>query len=191
MTLNSISPAYIELHYTSGGHPHTALWCVSLGAGFTPGVEPELVCKVGSPVAAGTKITELITLLQPFFHTTDTFNNYFVFSKPLPADPPVFIWSGTIGVAGSASAADTPCGEAVFSFKTPNAGGLKLYLMETIYANNLKDALPATTGTPERALTDYMTGGNAFVIARNNSFPLIPLFLTTKLNDHLRRKYLL
>jgi hypothetical protein len=132
-----------------------------------------------------------VAKLKTFFSSTSTYDSFYVFHKPSPSDPPVFIWSAALGIAGTNAGATTVANEAVFSFKTPQPGGLKVYLMETAFGNDLKAPQPATTGSDQRNFTDYMVGSTSWVIGRNGSPPLIPLFLTTKENDHLRRRYLL
>lgn len=191
MPSNGLPPAWVQLNYTSNGHQHRALLPCAISGAVIAGTEPEIVRKVGSPDLAGVVVGEYANIVKQAFNTGSTIDSYFVFSQPTPTSVPVFVWSDVLGIAGTSASALQPGGEMVVTFKTPHPGGLKIYLMETVFTFNIKQAQPIAGPSFQRDLTDYITGDDDWIIGRNGDFPLIPLFLTTKLNDHLRRKYLL
>lgn len=191
MTAHDLSPAYVQLNYTSNGHPHKALYPCTYDGSISPGSEPSVVKRVGAPEPVSDAVTALVTLLKPFLDTSSTFDNFYAFSKPTPTSPPVLVWTGTLNIAGTGSTAAIPAEEILFTFKTPTPGGLKLYLMEGIFLLNYQAPLPTTGSSPQAALNNYITGPDDWVIGRNGNFPLIGLKITTKMNDHLRRKYIL
>lgn len=191
MTSNSISPAYVQLNYTSNGHPHKALYPCSYDGSVSPGLEPDVTRRVGAAEPVSAAVAALVALLKPFMDTTATFDNFYAYSKPTPTSAPVLIWTGALAVAGTSGTAVVPAEEIMFTFKTPAPGGLKLYLMEATFALNYRAPLPTTGASPQAALNNYICGPNDWIIGRNGNFPLIGLNITTKMNDHLRRKYIL
>jgi hypothetical protein len=188
---NDLAPGWVQLNYVSNGHLHKAILPTSFSLTPTSGVEPTLNTRNGTGTLAGTCVTAYVGKLLAFFNTADLFTSYEVYHKPTPSSPPAFIWADNLNTAGTASTADTPANEGVFTFKTTTAGGLRLYLMENILGTNHKTPLPGTAGSPGALLTDYILGPSDWIIGRNNQFPMAGLWLTTKLNDSLRRKYLL
>lgn len=191
MARHDLGPGWIVLKYTSNAHAHKAILPCTFDGAPSPGLEPDLQKRVGGSIAATAAVSAYCNVAKVFLKTTDTFTAYEVYYKPTPTSATVFIYSATLSVAGTSGGARAACGESVITFKTPEAGGLKLYLMEGSWTENVKTPLPVATGDPVRDYTDYITGDDDWIVGRNNNFPLVPLFWTTKLNDHLRRKYLL
>lgn len=188
---SSIAPGYVQLDYTSAGHSHKALLPCAFDGVPTAGLDPDIVKKVGASISSTAAVAAYVAKIKPFFPAAASFDNFYVFYKPTPTDPPTLIYAAALGIAGTGAGSSTVANEAVFTFKTPRPGGLKIYMMETIYTNDLKFPLSIVGSDPENLLAAYMCGNDAWIIGRNNDFPLIPLNGTTKENDHLRRKYLL
>jgi hypothetical protein len=157
----------------------------------TAGVEPDIVAKGGGVTSASVRIIALVNVLAPLLKSTSTFDSYEAYYQPNPAVAPTFLWADSVGLTGSSGLAIQPATEYVFSFKTSAPGGLKLYVMEGVTGANQRFAAPFTVATPERDLNDFMTGSAAWVTGRNGLYPLVGLFATSKMNDHLRRKYIL
>jgi hypothetical protein len=191
MALNSLSPAWIQLNYTSNGHQHRAILPCKPNGGWVAGFEPSLQKKDTTDIDATAAVAAYWNVAKPFFNTSSTLDSYYAYSRPTPSDPPEFIYTAPIGLAGTSAFATVPGVETVISFKTSLLGGLKLYLMEAVLAANIKTPLPTPLDAATLAFTDYVIGDDGWITGRNNQFPLAPLFLTTKLNDYYRRKYLL
>lgn len=191
MTSNSISPAYVQLNYTSNGHPHKALYPCAYDGSVSPGLEPDVTRRTGAAQPVSAAVLALVTVLKGFMDAGATFDNFYAYSKPTPTSAPVLIWTGVLGVAGTGAGSPVAASEILLTFKTPAPGGLKLYLMEGVFALNFQSPLPTTGSSPQALTNNFITGATDWVIGRNGNFPLIGLNITTKMNDHLRRKYIL
>lgn len=189
MASHDLFPDWIELRYTSASRQKRALWPVIISGVPTAGLEPDLTVRVGAAQAATACVAAMISVIAPFFHTDATFDSYYVFHKPTISAPPVFIYTAPLGLPGTSANPTIPFSETVISFKTPQPGGLKIYLMEGTQPVDVKIGLPDPADATITNFLDFMLGDNAFIFGRNNNLPLAGINLTTKQNDFYRKKY--
>jgi hypothetical protein len=81
--------------------------------------------------------------------------------------------------------------EIVYSFRTGAGGVLKIYGMEASIAANQRLPLRTSSAAPHGAIATYLMGTDGWVIGRDGGFPIAGRFITTKINDALRKKQLL
>lgn len=191
MTQHPLAPSWVVLKYTSNGHQHKALLPTGYAAAPTPGVEPDIIDRIGGSNPATTKVTEYVNLIKAFFNTGSTFDSFECYHQSSPTSAPLFIFAAPLGINGTSATAPVAAGEGIFTFKTAAPGGLKLYLMEGVLTPNFKEVAPYSPGSPERALNTYILSNDNWITGRNNLQPLVGLFMTSKMNDHLRRRYIL
>lgn len=191
MTQHPLAPSWIKLLYTSNGHSHKALLPCGYSAVPTPGVEPDIINRIGGSLTATAAVTAYVAKIKPFFNTADQFNSFECYHQASPTAPPLFIFAGTLGIAGTSASADITASEFVFTFKTAAPGGLKLYLMETVVSLNFQIDAPYTGSANESALNTYVLSNDNWITGRNNLMPLVGIRATSKMNDHLRRLYVL
>lgn len=189
MTVHTLYPDWIKFKYTSNGRSKHAILPVAISGSATPGVEPLLTTRDSGNVLAGTCMAAWVTAIDQNFATSDSFDSYEVYHKATVDGDPVFVWGAPIGEPGTSGAADVAYSEAVYTFKTPTAGGLKIYLMETTISVDQKVALPTSAFPTIQAVADFILSADDFIIGRNGDFPLLGLYMTSKQNDFYRRKY--
>lgn len=185
-----LAPGFIKLFYTSNTHPHEAIIPVRFDGTPTPGSIPNVLQASGTPQAVGTALTALITVLKPYLHTSASYTGYEVYTKAVGVDP-VFVYGDDLAIAGTGATAGTPYGQIVFSFRTAQGGIVKLYVMEPITAANTRNPIRTTSGAPLGALATFILGSTNPVIGRDGGIPIFGMFATSKVNDALRKKYLL
>ena len=189
MTKHELYPDWVLLKYTSSGRSKQAILPCVFSGSVSPGTQPEVTRRAGASQLVGAAVAAYVSVLQPFFNTSDTFDSYEAYHKATLTSPPLFVYGAPLALAGTASSADTAYCEMVFTFKTPEPGGLKLYLMEPAFPVDTKDPLPTGSNTTIDALNTFILGANDWIVGRNNNFPLLGLFVTSKQNDFYRRKY--
>lgn len=190
MTKNSVRPTWVVLHYTSNGHPHKATLSFKAVGTPSPGTIPSVQTKSGGTADLAAALAALCDVLKPMFNTADQFDFADVFYQPTEADDVQFIASVALGINGTSSTANVAASEIVFTFRTAAPGGMKLYLLEGWYPIDLRSPAPFAPASAFEAIDFYMTGDDAWVVGRNNGFPLLTLGNVSKINDVLRRKYL-
>lgn len=189
MTVHELYPDWIKFKYTSLGRTKHAIYPVAIQGAATPGIEPDLLTRDAGNVPATTCMANWINAIETVFNTADSFDSYEVYHKATITSDPVFIYGASLGLPGTAATADVPYSEAVWTFKTPESGGLKIYLMESLIPVDLQIALPVPGNPAVNAINAFIMSADNFIIGRNGNFPLLPLFMTSKQNDFYRRKY--
>jgi hypothetical protein len=192
MAQNALGPSYVRLPYTSSGHTHVMQFGVATD--YRPGDTgmPDLNVSGG---ATGTMIECLdafLTVLAPFFNVDDSFGPAELFYRAEPDDAPVWCYTAMPTVdAGSSIQLDNPWGQCSFSFRTRLGGKWRLQLMEGVWLRDFKQTygglVPA--GAP-KVLVDFLLGQESCLMGRDGAYPAVMLTWTSKVNDHLRRRYL-
>lgn len=188
MASHSLYPGFVKLHYTSNTHPHLQVLPVipALASGIWT------VAKVLGGVYADwtTAIDAYVVILKALFPLEATIDSAELYTIGAVGDSPIFRATHPIGVAGTTDDPVVVWGEAVHTLRADNGGILKLYLMENI--NGGENHLPYASCAPvNKALFDFVQSSAGFIFARDGGVPISPLFLTTKTNDQLRKRFLL
>lgn len=187
---NDLTPAYTKIRYHVGTHRHTMTFACLPDGTPTPGVAPNVQPKAAPPVDWRVAVEDLATLLAAELPSTGAIDLAEFWSKPTLDSESIFIDALTIGLPGTNPFASLVAGEGVLTFRTAHRGGLKLYIMEGAFAENQKLPIPGGADGAANAIANYLTGDDGWVVGRNNDYPIVGLYLTTKINDVLRDKYL-
>jgi len=153
------------------------------------GTSPNLRTHVDGSVGFATYIGGLVDLIKPLFGSTETFDDAEVWYQPTPDSDPIWIFTTSLGVAGTNTAEAVVASESVMTFRTSNGGLFRLYLMETCRPVNASLS-PSQMSSAETALANALTGTASSIYGRDDGKPVVVLSLKTKFNDVLRRKLL-
>jgi hypothetical protein len=189
MTQHSLYPSWVKMKYTSLGRTKHAIYPCAISGTATPGIEPDFQTRDAGAVPASTCVSDWVNAVRILFANADTFDSFEVYHKAAIDSDPVFIFGAPIGVNGNSGLADVAFSEAVWTFKTPTQGGLKIYFMEQRLPVDVKFPLPIPLNPTVDAPSVFILGATNWITGRNNDFPLLPLYCTTKQNDFYRRKY--
>lgn len=186
---DGISPSWVKIYYESVHGPHTMTIPVNLVAAGIPGGTFELFDKSNAQVNWITAVTAFITVLKACAPTATTFQYMELWSQPTPASNPQFLDTAVLGIAGTGGATTIQASQTVWSIRSDMGGKAFVYLMDAIYAVNLKHKAPAYGNAALLAMVNYLIGNTSIFLCRDNGYPVTVTKVITKTNDALRRKY--
>lgn len=187
MAVNSLYPGFWKLRYDSGVHTHTMI---------VP-VKPELVGDVwyhydkdGNLTAdLETAATAFVNIIKVFLPDGGSFQDVELWTLSSPTAAPVFQELVDLSIAGTNVGAAMNNGQLLFTFRTVAGGLYRLYLMES--AGTLDSVSnPPFSGATATAVA-ALVASSSYVAGRDGSFLSSCVRSITKVNDALRKKYLL
>lgn len=194
MAANSLAPGYVILHYavTFGTeiHTHKQTLPVQPQLPVSVGSEPTFVDNNGDDILMSDAIDAYILLAKELFNTSCTFIMAEYWNKPTPESDPIWVYTYTIGVTGNRVGTAIEAGQITHSFRTEGGGIFKLVYLETPFVATYVDLYPFADADVTD-LTDYLCSGVAWIHGRDGEKPAIPIKGVGKINDALRRKYIL
>lgn len=189
MAIHSLFPGFVKLLYTNDTRPHVQILPVNVST-HAPGIEPNFNQKGGDNDGMNNCIDSWMTVIRPIFNADTSFISAEYWNIAEVGDPPVFEFTTAIGLNGTAVQPNLGLTQAVISLRPAGGGILKLYFMEGVMTPDIADAYPFTNAAFQD-IAEFLVGDTNWITARGGSFPLAPLRMTSKVNDALRKKYLL
>lgn len=190
MSDNDLAPGFIRLFYTSNNHRHEDVIPIRFSGTPTPGVEPNILDNGDNVVSASGGLLVYVNTIKGFHHTSSSFTGWEIYSKGVGADP-TFVFGADLSVVGTSAVALVPFGQMVTTFRTNQGGVGKLYLMETPQAPNQRIAARTTLAAPYGAFIANLLGATGIRIGRDGGKYVSGIYITTKVNDALRKRYVL
>jgi len=188
MARHSLFPNSITIHYTSNAHGHAMVLPVGVVAGSAPGWT--LPVRVGSPVDWRDAVDDFALLLAPVFDTGSSIDYAELFTYEATDSPAEFLAARTLDVAGTNVGSAQPFVQAVFPFKALGGTSLRLTMLESVAGANVH--VPYTSIVSGYSdIADFILSDDDWIITRGGDFPFVSLGMTTKVNDKLRKRYLL
>lgn len=188
MPRHSLFPNSITIHYTTNDHDHNMTIPVGVVAGSAPGWT--IPVRVGSPVDWRDAMDDFAALLAPTINTGDSIDYAELFTYEATDSPAEFLAAHVINVAGTGVEAAQPFVQAVYPFKAVGGNSLRLTVLEGIVTVDAH--LPqAGVNPPFSDIIDFILSDDDWLITRGGTYPTVSLGLTTKVNDKLRKRYLL
>lgn len=189
MAQNDLSPGFVILFYQVGTRQHRMVLPVKPIAPVPGTIGNELEQKDGDPQSFVTAITAFFLLIKGFYNTGADFIRAELWSKPTPESNPIFVEVHEITDNGTSATATQVDGQAVLTHRTAAGGIHRLYLMESTFPANTREAAPFASGGLN-SLSNYLTGDDSVIFGRDNAPLIAPVAFTTKVNDALRKKRL-
>lgn len=189
MARHSLFPNSISINYTTNGHSHKQVLPVGAIAGSSPGWT--LPVRGGGTVDWRDAVDDYALLLAALIDDVDSIDSADLYSYEATDAPAEFIASHTIGLSGTSAAAAKPWTQVVFPFKSIGGNALRLTLMEGIMDPDDRQTFASSTFPAACALMEFVLSVDDWIITRGGTFPSTPLGFTTKINDKLRKRYLL
>lgn len=188
MTIHDISPGFIIVFYSSNGHSHKHIIPIKNPID-TGGGEYSVDTKAASGVDVDTAMGLWATAVKPLLFTGSTLLYWELWTKASPTADPIFRETGDLSVVGTNGAAAIAMSQFVASYRTALGGTGKFTLMETAMPLNVVTK-PTYTGA-FLTLYTYLTGSGSIYAGRDEGYPVSIPKMITKINDALRKKYLL
>lgn len=188
MPRHSLFPNSITIHYTTNGHNHNMTLPVGVVAGSAPAWT--LPVRSGSPVDWRDAVDDLAALLAPLIVTASSIDYAELFTYEATDSPAEFLAAHTIDVPGTNVGSAVPFVQAVFPFKAIGGNSLRFTLLESVKAANVHIPYAGITDGFE-VIPDFILSDDDWIITRGGTYPNVSLGLTSKVNDKLRKRYLL
>lgn len=189
MPVNDISPGFVVITYAIGTRIHKMTLPVFPAVPDPLATNNELYENDGDVIVFGTAVTAFVNLIKGFYNTATDFTSAELWSKPTPADNPLFIEAVTLALNGTSGTVPVVDGQAVLTHRTTGGGLHRLYLMESTFPANTRELNPFASGALN-SLSAFMRGVNGWVKGRDGGQLTAPIAFTTKTNDALRKRRL-
>lgn len=189
MAINFPGPDEVEINYTCFNLDHSMrLNCKVVGTPIV-GQDPttiEVLQRSGFPLALDVAVDLFVEKLLPLFAPDATFNDYNLYQYTEGTFDKTYITTGSLAEDGTAAGVTQLAHQNTVTFRTQEGNGMKIVLLESESTNQLK--LPyATVGTTYKNLMDYLTGTTNWILARDTSYPVVPLNVVGGQNEKLFR----
>jgi len=183
-------PYQVEINYSTAARSHKMRLDCQLSTSPPAGADLStlnVITSGGANVGLTSAVGSLITLMLPFVSDTMTFNDFTLWKFVTGTQQRTFIGTAQIAIVGTNVNGSVPAHYSMFTMRTQNGGIAKVVLLEDVSNGNTK--LPySLLGTAAQDLFDYMTGDDTWIYARDNSYPVAPLFRSEGQNEALWRK---
>lgn len=198
MAFNYPGPYEVEIEYTtpiSGVTlPHSLkVNCAAIGtpAPGSPASAISLQTRSGTPALIQTCVDGLWAFLRPMLHTSVVAAVWTLWRYPVAGSfAKDFITSGTLtNPAGTAAAVPTAAFYGIFKFRSAGGGTMGITLLESVHSQKTKIPLTANvSGNDNQKLAAYVISTAGWMIARDDSFPIVPTTLSQGENERLFRQ---
>lgn len=189
MARHSLFPNSITIHYNSNGHDHLMVLPVGAVTGSAPGWL--LPTQDSGTVDWRTAVDDFCTLLAAAFDSSSSFAYAELFTYEATNAPAEFLAAHTIDIAGSSISTAKDFVQTVFPFKGLGGLQLRLTLLESVIDADQHVPASATGFTPADDIIDFVLSTENWLLTRGGAFPAVSLGFTSKVNDKLRKRYLL
>jgi hypothetical protein len=189
MARHSLFPNSITIHYNSNAHDHLMVLPVGAVTGSAPGWL--LPTRDASTVDWRTAVDDFCTLIADLFDNASSFAYAELFTYEATNSPAEFLAAHTIDLPGTGGSTPKEFVQAVFPFKGLGGLSLRLTLLEGIIASDQHVPASSTGSAAADAVIDFILGDDDWIITRGGAFPSVSLGFTSKVNDKLRKRYLL
>lgn len=191
MTIHDIAPSFMRIRYVRATTvTHHMVLPVLFADPPVVGVAPELLQKNAVPETFANSISNLMSVMRPFFSSLVDFIFAEAWSKPDVGSDPTLIWTEQIGLTGTHASAAVVTSQYVLTNRTLAGNISRIFLMEPSLPANIVSTWPFGAGI-ELNLANYLKGTTSVVTGRDNAYIYQPIRSVTKLNDALRKKLLL
>jgi len=189
MPLSSkLAPGFIRLRYSGSSQPHTQVIPINFASAPVPGVDPTLLTSSLTEVLFTVAIAEYVdSVLAAQFDSTTNFGFADIYAVDDETGIRTFIYTTNLGEVGDNVGTNVALVEGVWVYKTTAGKPLKVYVMEAVYAANVRNI--GTVPADARAtMNTYILGSTNIFYGRQDAWPLAFMTFTTKVNDVLRRR---
>jgi len=188
MPLSShLAPGFARITYSGTRNPHHQVIPVNYAGTPTPGVSPEVLPTGGSPIdLGGALLLYVSSAMAAQFPSTIRIGAADAYSVDPVTGVRTFIYTYDLATIGTNVGTQVPFTEGVWMFKSTVGKPIKVYLMESVYAPDVRNvgSVPADA---RQDMLDYVLSPDNIFYGRTDAYPLGFQTFTSKINDVLRR----
>ena len=178
MASNFPGPYEVEMRYTCSGLQHTQRLNLDVSGTPTPGDAPATIDvkrRDLTTITLDVAVAAWVLLIRELFNTLTTIDDYTLWKyTPLTFDK-VFITTASIGSTGNNALPINLSFQQIMTFRTLEGGVMKLNFMETA-ATSIARLPYAASGPFVTAIFDFINSAINWVLARDTSYPIAPIF---------------
>lgn len=189
MAVHTLYPGFVKLTYTGAGRNHVATFPIRWSGTPVATEEPSFLTKANEPILMSDALDDLALIMKPLLANADSILYATAWNVPSQGADPLFIYQYDMGVAGTGGSSSTPASQAVASYRTATGNKLRVYVMEGALTPDQVYRPPAT-GTI-MTWANWFKGNTSWVVGRDLNPAISLVGVVTKINDKLRRAYLL
>jgi hypothetical protein len=193
MTANFIGPYVIRVPYSSCGLSHNMQLNVDVVGAPTPGtpmVDIEFYNKGGGIQAADDALDDFFQLVRVGYTNAVTFGPAELFYVIPTTEMVQWITAGVDTWTGNNAGSNVPASELILTYRTYEGGVMRQSFLESANAGTAHTALGSRgIGTFEGDLWRYTVDDGNWVLAKDTSYPIAPLFMCQGENEVLWRKH--
>jgi|SRR5688572_3315443 len=184
MAINFPGPYEVEYAYTVpvGGVTLAHVLRANCTAVGTPviGSDPadvDLMTISGTPADLQTCADDFWDFLRPLIHSTVSCTGFTLWKYITGTFERTFVTSGSVAnPAGFAAVAPVAASMAKHTYRTAAGGIMGHVLLESSVDSDAQfDYAALDVGNPNKDIMDYVVSGSGWLLARDDSFPIVPL----------------
>lgn len=188
--VNFAGPYEVEIKYTVDSLKHVHRLNTSIAV--TPAVGEDvanidLLTKVAGSVNLDTAVNAYVNLIKANYHTSVTFDSYDLYQYQANNVPRKWLATALLGIAGTAAGSPVPAESTIWTFRTQNGGSMRLVHLETSFDSNLRESY-ASLGPSSQAFMDSVVADTNWILARDDSYPIVQLNRVLGQNERVFRK---
>lgn len=179
MTAFKAGPYTLQFPQIQEGLSHSLEFNVDILGTAPTGTPPEdvnLRTRDGTGISLDLGANALWGVLRAEFNALTLCSTYALWKRNTDNDERLFVSAGTLdSINGTSGIANTPAGEAIYTFRSGAGGVMKITLLECNVNGNAKLPLASDTYSSVPALRAYVLSGENIIWARDRSWPVAPM----------------
>jgi len=189
MAINYPGPYEVEYSYLVSSLPHVLrVNCALVGSPAigTAMSAIQVQTRGGTPANLETSVYNFWQFVRPFFNTGVSVTGIKLWRYTAGTFAKTFMsaYAGTAVGNGSNAGATVLAQETILTFVTALGGSMKLTFLETQFTGLTKSALVANAaGTDVQKLANYTISTAGWMLARDDSYPIAPVFQSFGQNE--------
>lgn len=190
MAINYPGPYEVEINYTVNSLDHVMRFNVALASAPDVGDDPstiDVVLRSGANALLSSVVASLMGVLRPVYASTCTFTSYTLWRYTPNTFERTYITTGDISLAGTNAGATTLAGYIMLTFRTQEGGVMRVVLLENVVDQDIKQTY-ANAGVLFQNIFDYFTASTGWALARDTSYPVVPIFKSGGQNEKTWRQ---
>lgn len=189
MPRHSLFPNSVTINYTSNGHSHKQVLPVGVVAGSAPGWT--LPTRDGGTVDWRLAVSGWANILAGLLDDTASVDSAELYTYEATGSPAELLAVEPLDVPGDGPLGVSPWTQQVFPFKALGGTSTRITVIEGWQTPDSKASFASTGDAQFCTLMEFILSDDDWIITRGGTFPFISLGWTSKINDKLRKKYLL
>lgn len=143
--------------------------------------------RLGVEVDLDGAVLNYLNFIKAFYATNVDFPIVELWRYPTEGTNATYVSSLELGESGTGASPTSAAWQTTITLRSQGGSIMRVQLMETTTTNNNVESFP-TSNVGVNNFAGYLTGGTSPFVARDDTFPLVPLKWSSGQNEKLFRK---